>query len=207
MPAAEISCDIDPSKPLDNPRHETFARLVGNNEVNADWKAYQIAYGCSRESAESQAFQLRKDLGISRRVAWFLSQAATASTMNMRERRERLARIVRANVTKLDLEADGDLVQEITHDGETGAIVKIKLPGKRECIETDAKLAGEWDSGPRSEPGHGQQRMTVAITQLFGIVESRVCVGSVVDTEALTDGDVASNPESVKEPLQVTSGQ
>jgi hypothetical protein len=58
----------------------------------------------------------------------------------MQERREFLARAVRAKLHQIDLEKDGDLIQEI-QDTESGR--KIKLPGKRECIMADAELAGE----------------------------------------------------------------
>lgn len=65
--------------------------------------------------------------------------------MNMKERREFLARAVRIKLHELDLTKDGDLVQEIDYRGEDegGGIKKMKLPGKRECVMDDAKLAGE----------------------------------------------------------------
>lgn len=56
------------------------------------------------------------------------------------ERRERLARMVRVDLNAIDLAKDGDLLQEIA-PGKYGN--KLKLPGKRECIMSDAELSGD----------------------------------------------------------------
>jgi hypothetical protein len=211
MPQEPIPHPQDHSRPLRNVEHERFCRIRASGAVKTDWEAYQQAYDCSRETAESTAWSLKADLGISGRLSYLLQQSATAAVLSMKERRERLARVVRANVTKLDLDQDGDLVQEITHDPETGAVVKLKLPGKRECIETDAKLAGEWDQD-QTPQGDGHKRVTIALVQVFGDrtscpmlgqpVEAEV-VAQVIDTEQVTSQvtsiDVASNPEGTKE--------
>ena len=165
MPSTEITFE-DPSKPLDNPAHETFARLVGTREVKTDWEAYKIAFGCSRETAEDRAYLMRKDVGISRRMAWFLQQAASTSILTLLEKREHLARNVRCNLATIDLQKDGDLLTEITRDRETGRIVKLKLPDKRGSIETDARLAGEWEPGQRS--GDATIAIQQAVIQVFG---------------------------------------
>jgi hypothetical protein len=71
----------------------------------------------------------------------------------MTERREFLARVVRANMSSLDLATDGDLVQEVTEeDTPSGYRRKVKLPGKRECIMADAELAGDLRPGANETP-------------------------------------------------------
>jgi hypothetical protein len=62
-------------------------------------------------------------------------------TLTMRERREFLARVVRSQLHKLDLKKDGDLVEEIFTDSSGNK--RYRLPGKRQCIMDDAKLAGD----------------------------------------------------------------
>jgi len=58
----------------------------------------------------------------------------------MQERREFLARVVRLKMHTINLDVDGDLIQEI-RPTKMGTVLKV--PGKRECIMADAELAGE----------------------------------------------------------------
>lgn len=122
---------------LDNSRHEKFAQEVAKGmDATA---AYISVYGkSSRSSANSSAARLLANVRF--RVQELKEASATATTLTMQERRERLARIVRCDLTRIDTSIDGDLVQEIT---TSDGVVKLRLPGKRECIMDDAKLAGE----------------------------------------------------------------
>lgn len=132
----------DPSDVLDNPRHEKFAQLIASG-IDAKAAYARVYRGVRGESAEQGGSRLSKT--VKKRVRWLQSQSATATTLTMQERREFLARVTRARLDKLDLEKDGDLIQEIDyHDAESGGgLKKIKTPGKRECVMDDAKLAGE----------------------------------------------------------------
>ena len=203
MPAvAEIGTFL-PSQPLDNPRHERFAQLVSAAKMS-DTEAYQIAYGCAYDQANSNAWRVKVEEGVRARIQYLQGLTAQQITLTSIERRAYLARVVRADPRKLG-EADGDLIQEITHDPETGAVVKLKLPGKRECIETDAKLAGEWD-GPQE---HSSPSVVIeqAVMLIFGD-RARQWVeqtkqASIVDAEALTDTDVAST-EGPKESVNAS---
>lgn len=90
-----------------------------------------------------------KRVNILNRIMELQKQSEQRSLLTMQERRDFLARVVRADMAKFDASKDGDLIQEITeevvsdHEGETKTIRKVKLPGKRECVLDDAKLAGE----------------------------------------------------------------
>lgn len=87
---------------------------------------------------------MRENEGIIARIAELQRATASETVLTMRERREFLARVVRLDMMALDASKDGDLVQEvITTTTENGTSTKLKLPGKRECIMDDAKLAGE----------------------------------------------------------------
>lgn len=132
----------DWSKPLENLQHERFAQLVAAGEEQG--KAYQRIYpGVSPASVHASASRLLRN--VKQRVQWLQGRSASATTLSMRERREFLARVVRSKLHALDLEKDGDLVQEIVYNSgeEGGGVKKLRLPGKRECIMADAELAGE----------------------------------------------------------------
>lgn len=130
------------NEPLANPQHEKFAQLIASGVESQE--AYSTVFtNASKASANSAGPRLFAK--VRPRVRWLQSQSATATTLNMQERREFLARAVRIKLHELDLTKDGDLVQEIDYRGEEegGGIKKLKLPGKRECVMDDAKLAGE----------------------------------------------------------------
>lgn len=131
------------SEVLTNPQHEKFAQLVAGGMDAKD--AYRKVYKkTTADSAEASSSRL---LGIVRpRLKWIQEQSRTSTTMDMQERREFMARVVRTKLHELDFDKDGDLVQEIVRTEGTerkAGIEKFKLPGKRECIMDDAKLAGE----------------------------------------------------------------
>lgn len=130
--------------PLENSQHERFAKFVAKGMDGGE--AYlKVSPDVTEESAATMAWKLRKVEGVLERIAWLKRQSATKATLTMQERREFLARAVRIKLHALDLESDGDLVQEIDYrsEEEGGGIKKLKLPGKRECLMDDAKLSGE----------------------------------------------------------------
>lgn len=131
---------------LDNPRHEKFAQAIASGMKGVD--AYKSVYDYRGKAARQLAHALLKDVDISIRVKELQEESARGTVLTALERREFLARCVRADLNALDLEADGDLIQEkITTETEHGVTIKVKLPGKRECVMSDAELAGELKAG------------------------------------------------------------
>lgn len=129
-------------RPLKNHSHEQFAQhlATGLDKGEAYSRVYPGANKGSAHSAGTRLFKIVKE-----RVVELQKATETSNTLTMIERREFLARVVRADLNALDLEKDGDLLQEkittTTPDGKE--IVKVKLPGKRECVMSDAELSGE----------------------------------------------------------------
>lgn len=127
---------------LKNHSHEQFAQKIatGLDKAAAYRSVYPNAKPSSSCSAGTRLFKI-----VQERVNELQRGSATKNTLTMQERREFLARCVRADLNALDLEKDGDLIQEkittITPQGQE--TVKVKLPGKRECIMSDAELSGE----------------------------------------------------------------
>lgn len=91
-PTTPHTKNMDPSQPLKNARHEQFAQAVAAG-VSAT-AAYRKA-GYAARDADVTGPRLLGKVGIKGRVQWLLSQAATATVMDLVERRERLARIAR----------------------------------------------------------------------------------------------------------------
>lgn len=128
--------------PLENQRHERFALFVAGGDVDAT--AYRKAFKCKQATADANATRMRDNDGIRARIAEIQRASATAKVLSMQERREFMARVVRLDMVSMDTKKDGDLVQEIiTTTTKDGTTTKLKVPGKRECIMDDAKLAGE----------------------------------------------------------------
>jgi hypothetical protein len=154
----------------------------------SDTEAYQIAYGCAYDQANSNAWRLKVEEGVRARIQWIQSRAASKLTLTNTERRERLARYVRANPVTMDIESEGDLIQEVTRDPITGKVTKIKLPSKRECIESDARLAGEWMERPSG--GDHSTRIQAAVINVFGRLAGEMLEKDVTPTLPATCEEV-----------------
>lgn len=106
-------------------------------------QAYRTVYPSANDDSARSAGP-RLFAKVWSRIEELQQASASDKTLTMRERREFLARCVRADLNALDLEKDGDLIQEkIITTTESGTTIKVKLPGKRECVMSDAELAGE----------------------------------------------------------------
>lgn len=128
---------------LKNPQHEKYAQLIAKG-TDADLAYRKVFPRAGAPSAKSLASRLSNADHVSQRIFELQQASATATVLTMQERREFLARVVRAKLNEIDLKLDGDLIQEITDTiTETSSTRKIKLPGKRECVMDDAKLAGD----------------------------------------------------------------
>ncbi len=111
---------------------------------------------------------------VENEIAKEVAEKFRGQLMTMAERRAFLARCVRAQLHTLDLEKDGDLVQERTvTTTESGTTVKIKLPGKREAIMDDARLAGELVE--KSDLNIGDQRKLSAdqVAERLAVIQQR----------------------------------
>lgn len=137
-----MSYEVENQSPtLTNPAHEAFAQLMatGMEKLDAYMKVFPKAKKRSAKSAGARLFTV-----VVARVRHLQALAATANVLSLREKRERLARMVRVDLENFDPAKDGDLLQEKTiTKSDDSVTVKYKLPGKRECIMDDAKLAGE----------------------------------------------------------------
>jgi hypothetical protein len=131
--------EVDYSQPLRSSKRERFCLEVVKGSTAQ--KAYEKAYKCSPSNAEANSTLVRNAVEVNGRIKYMQNKISTEVMMTMRERREWLARVVRANVDNLDLEKDGDIVDEIIVDANGNK--RFKLPSKRACIMDDAKLAGE----------------------------------------------------------------
>ena len=120
-----------------NQRHERFAQLAANGETGA--AAYRATYGAEGASAEAGASRLLRNDKVSERIAELQRESATATTLNMRRRREILAEIAgnksakdadRINAVLADAKLAGELVekQEVTHAIDPTTPIEVQLP-------------------------------------------------------------------------------
>jgi phage terminase small subunit len=128
---------------LKNARHERFAQYVASGMTGA--KAYKKVYRCGQVTAENNSVRLRGYELVSTRITELMERAAAKTVLSMQERRAFLADVVRADMAQFDPKTHGRLIQEITEEVKPDGTIKrkFKLPGKRECIMDDAKLAGD----------------------------------------------------------------
>jgi hypothetical protein len=134
----------DSSQPLKNQRQEKFALLVSKGKTARE--AYMAVYKVKTQAADAAASRMLSSTKpyegrVLARVQWLKTQSASRSALTMQERRDFLARVVRANPKTINLETDGDLLEEFTTE-ENGKI-RFRLPSKRGCVMDDARLAGE----------------------------------------------------------------
>lgn len=133
----------NPAKPL-SPQQERYCRnIAGGNMTKTD--AYLDAYPRTKkpETARSAYPRLERDPRIPARIKELQEATETDLVLTRQEKREFLARVVRADLASLD--ESSDLVDSVTRKydkegNETG--VTIKLPSKAQCIEIDNKMAG-----------------------------------------------------------------
>lgn len=161
--------EVDWSKPLDDPQHEKFARLVAGGMDKDD--AYR-AINPKVTKQSSQSLGPRLFGKVRNRIRWFQQQSAEDAVMDMKERRVFMRRVKRVDLARFDMEKDGDLIQEIDYH-EDGSVKKIKTPGKRECVMADAELAGELvekvDINIREQPTPEQIAEAVKFSRAMGM--------------------------------------
>jgi hypothetical protein len=126
---------------LKNSRNELFALAVARGET-AD-SAYRLAgYKPHRQNAA----RLRTNDDIQRRIVEVQKLAETATVLNIRQKREFIARVVRARLAELP--DSSDLWQEIRFS--EGGTTR-KLPDKLRAIALDNILSAEVSEANREE--------------------------------------------------------
>ncbi len=123
---------------LDNQRHERFAQLVATKGKN-DLQAYQEAFECDYEAAQSSAYRMRENVGILNRIKQLQEAAAGKSVLSLAEKRAFLAQVVRTPIGEVDERSTLAQSLKVSKDGDR----EIKMVGKLEALTLDAKLAGE----------------------------------------------------------------
>ncbi len=144
-----VSKTRNPAKPL-TPQQEKFCQLRAGGEMSKT-DCYLTAYPRTKkaETARVNYQRLEKDPRISARIKELMQATETDLVLGRQEKREFLARVVRANFKSIDPddpeEENADLIESITRrynkDGDHIATT-IKLPSKATCIEIDNRMAG-----------------------------------------------------------------
>lgn len=147
------------SKPLRNPRHETFARLLAEGLSATDAYPRAFPHG-SRNRVPSHAYTLRARPEIAARITWLQTQAATDSIMDLREILRFLTDVKRTPIGKVT--ADSELAERF-EETTTGA-KKIWMPDKRACVELFAKLQGMLVDRAKVQHG-GEIEHTIALSE------------------------------------------
>jgi hypothetical protein len=137
---------LDPSKPLENPKHERFALLLAAGEVSAS-EAYRLRVGSKGTAKSVNEMASALALKVASRIDWLKAKAlekaekkADAVTLTMAEKLEFLARVVKVKPLELDEDKDGDLINGV-EPREFGRV--IKLPCKLAAMKMHNDLAGD----------------------------------------------------------------
>lgn len=134
---------MDPSQPLDNPRHEAFAREWAKGKSGTE--AY-IAAGYDAKNADANATRFMGNDGIRARKEWFQEQAAKGTVLTIKEKREFLAAVVRTPIGEVDERSP--LAQSVRYS-DTGK--EIKMPDKLAAIRADDNLAGDGSEAGKND--------------------------------------------------------
>lgn len=122
-------------------RHERFAQLVAT-EGKSDILAYQEAYECSYEVANTNAWRLRGNEGISARIRDLQTLAAAGKVLSLIEKREFLASVVRTPIGEVTEKSV--LCQSFKLSDDT---IEYKMVDKLTALKLDALLAKELGEG------------------------------------------------------------
>ncbi len=116
---------MDPSKPLPDNQHERFAKALAKGDLSITASYAKAGFAGDRRNASKEATKY----DIPARVAWLKKQSETSQTLTQREKRERLARVVRE-----DQEEVRDILAAIRLDNE----MDTEMPSQRMEITVDA---------------------------------------------------------------------
>lgn len=128
----------DPSRPLDNSRHEAFALNVARG-MSATEAYRQAGYAPKDADVNGPILIGNHGNGIKERVEYIKAQAATSAVLSIAEKREFLAKVLRTAIGDVDEKSPLCQSFEIGKEGER----KYKMPCKLKTIERDDALAPE----------------------------------------------------------------
>jgi len=147
---------MDPSKPLKKPEHEAFAAHYARS-CNAA-QAWVHATGGDSSHSDANGSKWLRNGSITARVEWFRAEAekllrqseaaiARPVVLDIAEKREFLARVVRTPIGEVDEASDLCQAMEVNDSGGR----KYKLPCKIAAIKLDNDLAGEGSEAKANE--------------------------------------------------------
>jgi len=125
------------------PEHKAYCRARADGTLGKR-EAYLAAYpNVSRSSAPTLANRLDRKPEIRAEIERLQKKTETATVLSRQEKREFLARVVRAKIAEVDETSDLVDSKTLYYDKEGNLIrTVLKLPGKATCIEIDNKMAG-----------------------------------------------------------------
>jgi len=128
------------SDPLPNAQHEMFAKAMAYGAYSQT-ACYLMAYEeVERSTARVNASRLLTYADVSARIEWLKRESVKLFTVNKAEIMRDLYVGWRTPVGHIDLESP--LAQEVSYDAETGAITKVKMPGKTDMLKILLQMEG-----------------------------------------------------------------
>lgn len=130
----------DASQALPDGQQERFCRKMAEGPYSLT-SAYMQAYpDVERDSARSNVHRLIANDSIRQRIEWLKAEAARLFVVNKAEIVRDLWVAWKTPIGYIDPESP--LAQEVTYDGETGAITKVKMPGKSDLLKLLVQMEG-----------------------------------------------------------------
>jgi hypothetical protein len=127
----------------------------------------------NKASAYTLSTRLEKRSEVKNEIERLQRATESKKTLSRREKREFLARIVRADPKNLRPE-DSDLADSVTHYyDKSGALQKtvLKLPSKAECVKLDNQMAGH-NEPEEINVNHGGGIMLVPVSGMNDDLEA-----------------------------------
>lgn len=138
--------------------------------------AYLAVYKGKTSTAYVASSRFEKNRDIQEKIKWFQNKTETSSTLTRIEKREFLAKVVRAKAS--DLTDDSPLVESVTcYYDQMGNLTRkvYSMPSKAACIQIDNKMAGH------NEP----ERVEVNVSGGVMLVPASPCASSLDAWEKL----------------------
>lgn len=128
------------SQALPDGQWELFCRKMAEGPYSLT-SAYMQAYpDVERDSARSNVHRLIANDSIRQRIEWLKAEAARLFVVNKAEIVRDLYVAWKTPIGYVDPESP--LAQEVTYDAETGAITKVKMPGKTDMLKLLVQMEG-----------------------------------------------------------------
>lgn len=139
LPEASQSLAISEGrKPLDNVRHEQFARLVAHKYLSAK-AAYRSVYQSEEKTCEVNGAELRRKAEITERIEWLTADVTEKSAFTAAKKLRYLESAITTPPSQIDI--DSPLCNG-SKPGKDGS-VQILIPDKLAALKLHAMLSGE----------------------------------------------------------------